>query len=261
MCEGDGKLKVLLVTVAGTSSRFSRSLGKSCLKCIYYSMDITESLLYQMLHQDVMFDRYIIVGGFMYERLETVIEQAFSEFRDRIILVKNRKYAEYGSGYSLYKGLQEVMKLDFREVVFAEGDLFVDKESFQKISRATKDVITCSKEAILAEKAVAFYFDKDYGINYVYDTSHNMLEIKEPFRGIFHSGQIWKFVQPDHLRSIYAGMQEEEWRGTNLIFVQKYFRTLTQKEYDIIQFERWINCNTILDFEKARDMAKHYGIT
>lgn len=246
-------MKVLLITVAGTSSRFSQSLGKPCLKCIYYHTDITESLLYQMLHQDIMFDKYIIVGGFMYEQLETILKQDFSDFGDRIVCVKNEKYAEYGSGYSLYKGLQETMKLDFHEVVFAEGDLFVDKDCFREIALSAKDVITCNSEPILAEKAVAFYYDEEYGIHYIYDTSHTMLEIKEPFRSIFNSGQIWKFTQPDHLRSTYADMKDEEWQGTNLVYIQKYFQALKQSEYDIVQFKHWINCNTRSDFEKIRD--------
>ena len=40
MCKGDDKVKALIVTVAGMSSRFSESLGRECLKCIYYPNDI-----------------------------------------------------------------------------------------------------------------------------------------------------------------------------------------------------------------------------
>ncbi len=243
-------MKVLLITAAGTSSRFSHSLGKPCLKCIYSPADITESLLYRMLRRDTAFDKYIIVGGFMYEQLERVLEQDFSEFGNRIVLVRNEKYEEYGSGYSLYQGLQEAMKLDFDEVIFAEGDLYVDEDSFREVSGCVKDVITCSSGPILADKAVAFYYDREYRIHYIYDTSHSMLEIKEPFRGIFHSGQVWKFAQSDRVRRTYADMEEQDWQGTNLVFVEKYFQMLAQNEYELVQFKQWINCNTIADFEK-----------
>ncbi|MDE6913302.1 MAG: hypothetical protein K2P35_06360, partial [Lachnospiraceae bacterium] len=95
-------MKILIVTVAGMSSRFSQSLGHSCLKCLYYENHIEDSLLYTMLHQDRTFDYYVIVGGFMYDDLKAAIEEEFKEFGDKILLVKNEHYADYGSGYSLY---------------------------------------------------------------------------------------------------------------------------------------------------------------
>ena len=60
-------MRVLIVTVAGSSGRFSESLGYPCLKCLYHENGIKESLLYQMLHQDGDFDCYVVVGGFQYE--------------------------------------------------------------------------------------------------------------------------------------------------------------------------------------------------
>lgn len=245
-------MKILLVAAAGLSSRFSQSLGETCLKCIYHSGSAEETLLYQMLHLDAGFDKYIIVGGFMYEQLKTFLKQKCPDIYDRIILVKNEKYVEYGSGYSLYKGLQEIVKWEFDEVVFAEGDLYVDKATFLDIIGSPKDIITCNQEAISAEKAVAFYFDKEYRIHYVYDTLHSMLNIGEPFRSIYNSGQVWKFRHPDLLRNIYANMEEYELQGTNLLFIQKYFQSLKPDEYDIVQFRKWINCNTIVDYEKIR---------
>ncbi len=250
MYKGDGELKVLLITAAGISSRFSQSLGKTCLKCIYSPTDITESLLYRMLHQDTTFDKYILVGGFLYEQLEMVLERSFSDLGNRIVLVKNEKYLEYGSGYSLYQGLQEVIKWDFDQVVFAEGDLYVDKDSFQKIVGCAKSVITCNNEPILADRAVAFYYDGKNGIHYIYDTCHSLLEVREPFRAIYNSGQIWKFAQPDLVRKICGDMREREWQGTNLVFIQRYFQELSPQEYNIVQFKNWINCNTISDYEK-----------
>lgn len=246
-------MRIMIITAAGMSERFSKSLGRRCLKCIYYTDHFKESLLYRMVHQESRFDKYIIVGGFMYECLKTEIEQNFTDCIDRIILVRNEKYEEYGSGYSLYMGLQRALEFDFDEIVFAEGDLFVDGNSFRKVVDSDKDVITCNKDAILADKAVAFYFDEKYGIHYIYDTEHCSFRITEPFLGIFNSGQIWKFVQADKVRTVY-GEIKDEWKETNLIFVQKYFQKLNREDYDIIQFEKWINCNTFSDFDKITDM-------
>lgn len=242
-------MRLLVITVAGMSERFSRSLGKKCLKCIYYSNNFKESILYRMIHQESQFDKYIIVGGFMYDQLRDEVERNFTDFLDRIVLVRNEKFDEYGSGYSLYMGLQKALEFDFNEIVFAEGDLFVDADGFHKVVNSAKDVITCNKEFILADKAVAFYYDKNYGIHYIYDTAHSSFQIKEAFLGIFNSGQIWKFVQADRVRNIYDEIQGE-WKGTNLVFIQRYFQGLSREDYDIVQFEKWINCNTISDFDK-----------
>ncbi|MCI8984450.1 MAG: licC domain protein [Lachnospiraceae bacterium] len=241
--------RLLIITVAGISERFSQSLGKKHLKCIYYYNHFNESLLYHMLHQNIDFDKYIIVGGFMYKELESIIKLYFTDYIDKIILTKNEKYREYGSGYSLYMGLQKALEFDFDEIVFAEGDLFVDTDSFHKVIESDKNVITCNQEPILANKAVAFYYDEHYGIHYIYDTGHYSFQIREPFLGIFNSGQIWKFNQPSRVRNVYNELNYE-WKGTNLLFIQKYFQGLSQNDYDIIQFKQWINCNTIADFNR-----------
>lgn len=243
-------MKILIITVAGTSSRFSKSIGRSCLKCIYSPSGIEGSLLYKILHQPVDFDKYVIVGGYMYDSLNITIENAFPEFKDKIILLKNEKYAEYGSGYSLYKGIETVIDTDFEEIVFAEGDLFVDTETFQKIYSSEKSVITCNNEDISANKSVAFYLDTGNMVRYIYDTGHNALRIDEPFLSIFNSGQIWKFANPGNIKKVYGEMSEKDWQGTNLVFIENYFRSLPSQEYEILKFKHWINCNTVWDFER-----------
>ena len=243
-------MKVLIVTVAGMSSRFSKSVGYPCLKCLYYKQDIKESLLYRFLYQYPVFDQYIIVGGFQFDKLQSAVDESFAQFKDRILLVNNEKYAEYGSGYSLYLGLQSALEMKTTELVFAEGDLYVDRAGFERIVNADKDVVTYNRDTIWADKAVAFYFDKQYGIHYIYDVEHNALEINEPFLGIFNSGQIWKFAQIGHMRQVFKDIGETDWRRTNLVFVQKYFETLKQDEYELVGLEKWINCNTVSDFER-----------
>lgn len=249
MLRGEWKLKILIITVAGLSSRFSESLGRPCLKCLYYENCIEESLLYIMLHQNGEFDYYVVVGGFMYDELKAAIARDFKEFGDKILLVKNEHYADYGSGYSLYLALQKIIDKDIDEVIFAEGDLYVDRKSFRKIYDYKGNVITCNTEPILASKAVVFYFDKDYAIHYLYDTSHSTLEINEPFRGIFNSGQIWKFADADRLRNVMGFISEEKWQGTNLVLMQEYFGNLSKSEYEIVILKKWFNCNTVMDYK------------
>lgn len=249
-------MKIMIITVAGVASRFSRSIGKPCLKCLYHTTDMKESLLYHMMHQNREIDKYVIVGGFKYNELKEAIDLYFGEFQERIILIKNERYEEYGSGYSLYLGLEAVKEMDFEELVFAEGDLWVDDESFRRIWGTRGNVITYNHEAILADRSVAFYYDSQYGIHYIFDTSHSMLEIGEPFLGIFNSGQIWKFVNRPRVLDVMSCLDREEWEKTNLGFIQEYFGALQRGEYITIDLQTWINCNTVEDFEYIKNWKR-----
>ena len=248
-------MKVLLVTVAGLSSRFSQSVGYPCLKCLYHTQNHKDSMLYRLIHM-YDFDRCIIVGGYRYKELSKAIEAGFGENVGKILLVENTKYAEYGSGYSLYLGLLEALKLEMTELVFAEGDLLVDQKTFEELCEASTDVLTVNRNSILADKSVACYLDLQGRIHYIYDTNHNYLEIKEPFTAIYNSGQIWKFSQPELLRRIVSTMKREMWYGTNLVLVQSYFSESTRVE--IMTFKKWINCNTVQDYEEGISEIKEY---
>lgn len=250
MCGGDELVKILVLTVAGMSSRFSESLGHKCLKCIYYEKSPEESLLYRMLYQNTDFDRVILVGGYRFDELTAFVHEYLSELESKVTLVYNERYANFGSGYSLFCGLREIMGTECSEVLFAEGDLYVDNASFSRICESPLSVVTYNCDAILANKAVAFYFDIHHGIHYIYDTSHSALEINEPFLGIFNSGQIWKFSHPGHLRKVYSEIHESEWQGTNLVFIQKYFESLSESDYEMVPFQTWLNCNTVSDFKE-----------
>ena len=242
-------MKILILTVAGMSSRFSRSIGRECLKCIYYENDIKESLLYKMIFDNKAFDKYIIVGGFHYEELSEIINTEFADYSDKIELIYNEHYADYLSGYSLYMGLKCADKYAYDEIVFAEGDLFVDKNSFNKVYDSRTNVITYNTEPIYADKAVVYYYDEKYNIHYIYDTNHQLIEINEPMRGIFNSGQIWKFVDRLRVKDVYGNMALNEWKGTNLNFIQKYFMEIERDQCEAIRLDKWINCNTIDDYK------------
>lgn len=244
-------MKVLLLTVAGLSSRFEQSLGRPCLKCIYFERSFTQSLLYRMVGQSVEFDRYVVVGGYRFGELQKAVARYFPDKRKRIILVENDRYANYGSGYSLDLGLREAIKLGADEIVFAEGDLYVDQESFQKVCCAPTNVLTSNCEPILAKNSVAFYYDENGQIHYIYDTGHCALQIDGLFTAVFNSGQIWKFSDLERVRRIYDDMDDRERQGTNLAFIQRYFQQLDQDEYENVRFQTWINCNTVNDFRKS----------
>lgn len=242
-------MKVLLLTVAGASTRFSQSIGKDCLKCLYYVNDFSESLLYKAVKKAAQFDKIVIVGGYKYEQLEKAVNSVFADMRDKIILLQNPFYLKYGSGYSLYVGLKYLYETGFDELVFAEGDLWIDGRSFKKIAASAKDAVTYNNQVIFSDKAVVFYFDVNNRVHYLYDTSHKYLEINQPFVSIYNSAQIWKFTSYNRFKQIYVSLRAEDWQTTNLVFIQKYFGG-DYSDFSLIEINKWVNCNTIEDFYK-----------
>lgn len=253
MCQGIEKMKILVITVAGMSTRFSESVGRDVIKCIYYEKYFSESLLYKLIHQPVDFDKYIIVGGYRYQELAEVIKEHFQELEEKIELVENPQYAKFGSGFSLYCGLKKALEYHVSEIVFAEGDLFIDSSSYVRVCQNLQNVVTYNTEPILANTAVAFYYSVDRRLRYIYDTGHAALEIKEPFLAIYNSGQIWKFSEIDKVRAVLERLHPAEWEGTNLIFIEEYFNSVSRDSISFIRFNDWINCNTISDFVRIKE--------
>lgn len=253
MCQGIEKMKVLIITVAGMSSRFSQSVGHDVVKSLYYSHNFSESLLYRLVHQPVDFDKYIIVGGYRYKELAATISKYFPEMEEKIEMVENLEYMELGSGYSLYCGLKKALEYDVSEIVFAEGDLYVDSSSYIAICESEQNVITYNTEPILSDKAVAFYCNINQEIRYIYDTGHKALEIKEPFLAVYNSGQIWKFSEIDKVRVVFDRLLPAAWEGTNLVFIEEYFNYVAKENISLKKFDKWINCNTVQDFYKIKE--------
>ena len=243
-----------IITVAGTSTRFKKSIGKDCLKCIYSEKDEQDTLLMRQLSMCKTFDEVIIVGGYKFSELEAFVKKYLREYPIKITLVENEHYEDYGSGYSLILGIQEAEKLKVERIVFLEGDLFFDSNTFKTIVENNNNVVTVNTDPIEAKKAVAFYINEDGKINYIYDTAHSSLSINEPFLGIYNSGQVWKFSDAAKLYKLTSELTQKEIEGTNLVLVQKYFGLLSQDEYQVLRFADWINCNTVEDYRKAEEI-------
>lgn len=243
-------MKALIVTVAGTATRFNQDTDKNTLKCLYYIGSPKNSLLYCILDKSRDIDYFIIVGGYLFEELTAFVERELIEFKDKIILVYNPHYKDYGSGYSLVKGV-EALPTPTDEVLFVEGDLYFDEDSFSKIKGSDKDVITVNRELISSNKSVVIYTDEMGKIHYLYDVNHRVLFITEPFTGIYNSAQIWKFKSIINLKEVIDSLSETQLRGTNLEIIQKYYENIPVAKLDIIPVEIWFNCNTVSDYKKV----------
>lgn len=241
-------MKTLIVTVAGTATRFNSDTDEPTLKCLYNIGGAKNTLLYQILDKARDFDELIIVGGYLYGKLEAFVNSELSEFKDRIKLVFNPEYSTYGSGYSLILGIRNSNpKTD--EVVFVEGDLYFNNEDFDLVKRSRKNVFTVNHELITAKKAVVVYENDSHFLRYLYDTAHSYLQIREPFLSVFNSGQVWKFMDIEKLFRVVNGLSPEQTKGTNLEIIQGYFGDLKPDQYEMAVFSTWHNCNTVKDYE------------
>lgn len=250
-------MRCLIITVAGMATRFSQSVGFDCIKCLFYEKNFEESILYRLISgQADSFDKIILVGGFKYGQLEDAVQNHLQAYQDKICLVMNDHYSDFGSGYSFLLGLEKAFSFGPDEIVFAEGDLYVDPVVLDSFCRKETNLISYNCEPILASKAVAFYFDTTNRIHYIFDTSHGQLSIDEPFLEIRNSGQIWKFMDVNYLKQICDNLTDSEKQGTNLCIIQQFFGKMDRKEYELIEFKKWLNCNTLNDFRKIKELEE-----
>ena len=245
-------MKYLIITVAGTATRFNRDTQEDTLKCLYYTDDAKFALLSQLLNNCGVYDKYIIVGGYLYEKLEQFVKKELNSYGDKIELVYNEHFQDYGSGYSLYKGIESVRESG--EVTFVEGDLYFTGETFKKVYDSENSVITINREPIYSNKAVALYVNAEGKPRYLYDTNHHTLTVPEPFKAIFNSGQMWKFKSSERLHEVVNSLSEKQLQDTNLEIVQAYFGELNAEEYDVVIFNEWYNCNTVADYNQVRKL-------
>lgn len=244
-------MKSLIITVAGMSKRFNKDTKEDVLKCLYYEDTPSTSLLNIQIQKTYdLVDEIVVVGGYKYDDLEQFVHQHVKDSGHKIKLVFNEHFHDYGSGYSLLKGIEAAsQKAD--EITFIEGDLFFDTDSVVKIIKSGKNVISVNNEPILSNKAVALYFDAGSYPHYIYDTSHSCLEIHEPFTAIYNSGQMWKFMDAGRVRDICRTLTPQQEQGTNLEIIQKYFGAFNSSQLDIIRVNLWFNCNTVADYRQA----------
>ena len=246
-------MRCVIITVAGVSGRFNLGEKEVCLKCIYHRADKRKTLLYSILKKCISYDKIVLVAGFQAEALQEYVESVRHEFPFVIQIVRNPYFEQYGSGYSLFLGIKECVKSDCMEILFAEGDLFFDKGTFLCIQDEDRSCLTVNRNHIYSNKAVAVYKNAADKFRYIYNTKHGLFVIKEAFSAIFNSGQVWKIKNMNAVNQVMAEMSDQDWMGTNLVFIEKYFEKITAEEIAVIDFKEWMNCNTREDYARCEE--------
>ena len=248
-------MKIIIITVAGVSSRFNNDVpdDEKILKCLYYDENPQDTLIYHMLKKSNHADKIVIVGGYKYSDLENYIgEHIPQDLKEKINLVYNDHYSDLSSGYSLYLGIDSALNnfTDIDEILFVEGDLDIDDESFSKVIKSEKNVLTFNHEPIYSNKAVVLYQNENDEYKYLFNSDHGLLRMTESFKAIFNSGQTWKFRDMELLKIANDNFYENIIEDTNLGIIQKYFDLLENSDdIEIIGLNRWVNCNTREDYK------------
>ena len=239
-------MKIAIITVAGISSRFNEGIPEKekILKAIYTETGAKNTLLYHLLQKCSFADQIVVVGGYKFEELYCFYAENLSEDFANVVFVKNEHYAELASGYSLYLGIEEAVRLKADEILFVEGDLDIDNESFNNIVALDGDILTYNYEPIYADKAVVLYKDDKEQYRYAFNSSHGMLAISSPFSCMLNSGQLWKFKDIDILKKANEKFYLENKEGTNLVIIQNYIDDRGSDKFGLVGLKRWTNCNT-----------------
>lgn len=252
-------MKISIITSAGVSSRFNKDIPdeKKQLKCVYYEENPQNTLIFQMLKKLIYCDRIIIVGGYKYSDLEEYVKNHIpAQLYEKISLVYNDHFSDLSSGYSLYLGVKEALDNyeDIEEILFIEGDLDIDSQSFDSVVKSNKNVLTFNYEPIYSNKAVVLYQNGNDEYHYLFNSDHGLLSLDESFKAIFNSGQTWKFKDMELLKIANDNFYENIVEDTNLGIIQKYFDLIENKDdIEIIGLRHWVNCNTRDDYKFLKD--------
>ncbi len=246
-------MKIAIITVAGVSSRFNKDVpdDEKILKCLYYEESPQDTLIYHMLKKIDYADKIVIVGGYKFTDLIDYIDEHIPQYlQDKIILVENNHYSDLSSGYSLYLGIKELDTFaDVSEILFVEGDLDIDNESFLNVVNSSQNVLTFNREPIYSNKAVVLCQYENDEYHYLFNSDHGLLTINNPFKAIFNSGQIWKFQDRNSLKAANDYFKENIIEDTNLGIIQKYLDLIEYENVEILGFKHWVNCNTRDDYK------------
>jgi choline kinase len=255
--------RALVVTVAGVSARFRRSVGRDVLKCLYHEGHVEDSILHFTASFAVRagFDVVRFVGGYQYDGLTAALDpwarRARTSGRD-LGCIFNPEFESKGTAQTVYLGFRAVVDdpglRDVGEIVLLEGDVVGDGATFEALAEAPGDVLTICCEPITASESVALYRTAAGELRFAFDPDHRSLTIVEPFEQIYNSGQAWKLADMSRLRHTMDALTDTDLCGTCLVILERYFQHSPAPE--LIAFESWTNCNTVEDYRSARGLLR-----
>ncbi len=248
-------IRTAIVTLAGTSRRFSASVGRECHKSFFRETPEDATLLdwqLELLRRN-SFDHVVLVGGYRFGELRDHMRERHPDTPSTLVF--NDHYADLGSCHSLCLGIDAVPD-GTDSVVFLEGDLLFDDATFSQMAASEGDAITAAPGFVDARTSVAFCVSPEGRLRYVYDTAHSRLCLDGPFVLLGNSGQVWQFADVSRLRECSRRCGPAERSGTNLLPILDYFSPIDATGIPIFTFRAWFNCNTLEDYRAMKDYTR-----
>lgn len=251
--------KHAIITVAGSSTRFSKSVNQMAHKSLWPVPALDNKCLLEWQIRTLLeagIEDIVVVTGYMADEVYKAFDRMAIHtdwYRD-VHFIYNPSFSTTGSYLSMYLGfikIQELIKNAVAmipdSVILIEGDVYASNlKEFCMLPPTDFDLrpTTNGKSVIRADRDVLGIVSKNDSIYWAYDPYHEALQIPPSFaKYMFNSGQIWEINwYSDAIEKIdqYGGTVDEH--KTNLSFIE-FFGSSDEP----FELKNWTNANTIED--------------
>ena len=253
--------KYAIITAAGCSTRFSRSIGFECHKSLtpVDGLDGKSLLKWQIETLiDNGVEQVFAVGGYMFTKFILQINDLEQKYKDKVEKVFNSEYFITGSYLSMFLGFDRMYQLIKQDgipeptsIICVEGDVYASNlaEFVAKpfdYDNCTIRPTTNGKSVLRADRDVIGVIDDCGRLSWKYSTKHSeFTNIPSSIKMIFNSGQIWeictKFLD---WRKVHEQLNQQSYKNTtNLTFID-YFSDKPDTPFEL---KDWVNANTVDD--------------
>lgn len=262
--------KYAIITAAGCSTRFSKSIGFECHKSLtpVDGLDGKSLLKWQIETLiDNGVERVFAVGGYMFNIFNSQINNLEQKYKDKVEKVFNSEYFTTGSYLSMFLGFDRMYQLikqnaipEPTSIICVEGDVYASNlaEFVAKpfdYGNCTIRPTTNGKSVLRADRDVIGVIDECGLLSWKYSTKHSeFTNVPSSIKMIFNSGQIWeicmKFLD---WRKVHEQLDQQSYKNdTNLTFID-FFSDEPDTPFEL---KDWVNANTVDDIRTINNQNK-----
>ena len=262
--------KYAIITAAGCSTRFSKSIGFKCHKSLtpVDGLDGKSLLKWQIETLiDNGVEQVFAVGGYMFNIFKSQIDSLEQKYQDKVEKVFNSKYSTTGSYLSMFLGFDRMYQLigygiipEPTSIICVEGDVYASNlaEFVAKpfdYSNCTIRPTTNGKSVLRADRDVIGVIDDCGLLSWKYSTKHSeFTNVPSSIKMLFNSGQIWEICMKSlNWRKVHEQLGQQSYKNdTNLTFID-YFSDKPDTPFEL---KDWINANTVDDLRTINNQNK-----
>lgn len=262
--------KYAIITAAGCSTRFSKSIGFECHKSLTPVDGLGgKSLLKWQIETliDNGVERVFAVGGYMFNIFNSQINNLEQKYKGKVEKVFNSEYLTTGSYLSMFLGFDRMYQLiksgsipEPTSIICVEGDVYASNlGEFAAMpfdyGNYTIRPTTNGKSVLRADRDVIGVIDDCGLLSWKYSTKHSeFTNVPASIKMVFNSGQIWeicmKFLD---WRKVHKQLDQQSYKNdTNLMFID-YFSDEPDTPFEL---KDWVNANTVNDIRTINNQNK-----